>query len=512
MNTAALLSTKLRIPAARPAAVTRPRLTARLTEGLRLGRRLTLVSAPPGFGKTTLIREWAGALASSADAGAARGVAWLSVDEEDNDPVTFLRYVSATLEQAGMRAGPPSRPTASLTAPQELLIALINDLAAAGVEMLLVLDDYHTISEYAVHDLVAFLVAHLPAGCHVVIGAREDPPLPLARLRARDQLTEIRERDLRFSPEEAAVFFGETMRLSLSSAAIAALTARTEGWITGLQLAGLALRQPPWGQRSQHAADEFVAAFAGDDRYIVDYLMAEVLEREPAPIRDFLRQTSILDRLCAGLCDAVTSPLASVAPSPPDGMSKEISVQRRATSPLAPVAPSPLSSQERGEGVGGSEVRSQAILEHLERANLFVVALDNRREWYRYHILFAEALRLSLAREEQIELHRKAAGWFQTHGWGELAVRHVRLAAELSAAAGSARQPAALAQTLVEPLSEREIEVLRLIAAGLSNQEIADRLIIAPGTVKRHINNLYGKLQVGSRTQAIAAARDLQIL
>jgi ATP/maltotriose-dependent transcriptional regulator MalT len=157
-------------------------------------------------------------------------------------------------------------------------------------------------------------------------------------------------------------------------------------------------------------------------------------------------------------------------------------------------------------------VRSQAILEHLERANLFVVALDNRREWYRYHILFAEALRLSLAREEQIELHRKAAGWFQTHGWGELAVRHVRLAAELSAAAGSARQPAALAQTLVEPLSEREIEVLRLIAAGLSNQEIADRLIIAPGTVKRHINNLYGKLQVGSRTQAIAAARDLQIL
>jgi ATP/maltotriose-dependent transcriptional regulator MalT len=361
--------------------------------------------------------------------------------------------------------------------------------------------------------------------------------LPLARLRARDQLTEIRERDLRFSPEEAAVFFGETMRLSLSSAAIAALTARTEGWITGLQLAGLALRQPPWGQRSQHAADEFVAAFAGDDRYIVDYLMAEVLEREPAPIRDFLRQTSILDRLCAGLCDAVTSPLASVAPSPPDGMSKEISVQRRATSPLAPVAPSPpdgmskeisvqrratsplapvapspLSSQERGEGVGGSEVRSQAILEHLERANLFVVALDNRREWYRYHILFAEALRLSLAREEQIELHRKAAGWFQTHGWGELAVRHVRLAAELSAAAGSARQPAALAQTLVEPLSEREIEVLRLIAAGLSNQEIADRLIIAPGTVKRHINNLYGKLQVGSRTQAIAAARDLQIL
>ena len=512
MNTAALLSTKLRIPAARPAAVTRPRLTARLTEGLRLGRRLTLVSAPPGFGKTTLIREWAGALASSADAGAARCVAWLSVDEEDNDPVTFLRYVSATLEQAGMRTGPPSWPTASLTAPQELLIALINDLAAAGVEMLLVLDDYHTISEYAVHDLVAFLVAHLPAGCHVVIGAREDPPLPLARLRARDQLTEIRERDLRFSPEEAAVFFGETMRLSLSSAAIAALTARTEGWITGLQLAGLALRQPPWGQRSQHAADEFVAAFAGDDRYIVDYLMAEVLEREPAPIRDLLRQTSILNRLCAGLCDAVTSPLAPVAPSPPDGMSKEISVQRRATSPLAPVAPSPLSSQERGEGVGGSEVRSQAILEHLERANLFVVALDNRREWYRYHILFAEALRLSLAIEEQIELHRKAAGWFQTHGWGELAVRHVRLAAELSAAAGSARQPAALAQTLVEPLSEREIEVLRLIAAGLSNQEIADRLIIAPGTVKRHINNLYGKLQVGSRTQAIAAARDLQIL
>ena len=327
------------------------------------------------------------------------------------------------------------------------------------------MDDYHAIRNFAVHELVAFLLANQPPGFHLVIGTREDPPLPLARLRARDQITEIREHALRFNVEEGGAFFNRTMGLSLSPESVATLLSRTEGWITGLQLAGVALRQPAGGARLQSATDDFVAAFAGDDRYVVDYLMAEVLEREPAPVRDFLRRTSILERLSAPLCDDLT---------------------------------------------GRDD--SAAVLEHLEAANLFLLPLDNRREWFRYHVLFAEVLRLSLTAQEQIELHRRAAAWFETHGWPESAAHHGRLAAEASGRAGAGRRPTSAPQPLIEPLSERELEVLRLIAAGYSNQEIADRLIIAQGTVKRHINNIYGKLQVGSRTQAVAAARDLHIL
>ncbi len=443
-----LLSTKLHIPEARANLVTRSRLVARLAEGLRLGRRLTLVSAPPGFGKTTLIREWV----SSAQ----RRVAWLAVDEGDNDAARFLRYVIAALAQAAerdriARALLQSSPSAS---PQDLLIALINDLAGTGDDLSLVLDDYHLIREFAVHDLVAFLLANQPPGLHVVIGTREDPPLPLARMRARDQVTEIRERDLRFTSEEAAIFLNQTMGLGLSAQSIASLTSRTEGWITGLQLAGLALRQ------LAGPADEFVAAFAGDDRYIVDYLMAEVLDREPETLRSFLRQTSILDRLCAPLCDALT---------------------------------------------GRDD--SQAVLERLESANLFLVPLDNRREWYRYHVLFAEVLRLTLAAPERLTLHKKAATWYAAHGLDELAMRHTRLADEMPTT-----RRATAAQPLVEPLSERELEVLRLIAEGLSNAEIAERLVLAQGTVKRHINNIYGKLGVGSRTQALARSRELGLL
>ncbi len=452
-----LLLTKLHIPAARPSLVARPRLAARLSEGLRLGRRLTLVSAPPGFGKTSLIQEWI--------AGTGRRAAWVSLDEGDNDPGRFMRYVTAALSRADEHVGPLLPGAERSISPQELSIALINDLAVDGAGRLLVLDDYHTIRDFAVHDLVAFLLANQPSGFHVVIGTREDPPLPLARLRARDQVTEIREHALRFTPDEAGAFLNRTMGLGLAPEAIATLLSRTEGWITGLQLAGLALRQPAGGPRDRSATDDFVAAFAGDDRYIVDYLMAEVLERESAPVRDFLRRTSILERLSAASCDALT---------------------------------------------GRND--AQEVLEHLEAANLFLLPLDNRREWYRYHVLFAEVLRLTLPPQERLELHRRAAGWFESHGWAEFAAHHARAAAEISAASGAGRHPATAPQPLVEPLSERELEVLRLIAAGLSNQEIADRLIIATGTVKRHINNIYGKLQVGSRTQAVAAARDLHIL
>jgi LuxR family maltose regulon positive regulatory protein len=464
MTSDTLLSTKLLIPPARANMVARPRLIDRLGEGLRLGRRLTLVSAPPGFGKTSLIREWVAATQWR--------VAWLSIDEGDNDEARFLRYVSAALGQADERIGLPAQASSPPASPQELLIALINNLAHTTTEVLLVLDDYHLISEFAVHDLVAFLLSNQPLRFHLVIGTREDPPLPLARLRSRDQLTEIRERTLRFTPEEAAAFLSQTMNLGLSPASVASLTARTEGWITGLQLAGLALRQlaaqvgplAP-GQRLQSAADDFVAAFAGDDRYIVDYLMAEVLDHEPEHVRSFLRQTSILDRLSAPLCDALTG-----------------------------------------------QDDSQAMLEHLEGANLFLILLDNRREWFRYHVLFAEVLRLTLTAQESVELHKKAATWFAAHGLDELARHHTRMAAQTLATSAATRKGSMVDQPLIEPLSERELEVLRLIADGLSNAEIAAKLIIAHGTVKRHTNNIYGKLGVQSRTQAVARSRDLGLL
>ncbi len=456
MTVDTLLSTKLHIPGARANLVTRSRMVARLEEGLRLGHRLTLVCAPPGFGKTTLIREWAGVTE--------RRVAWLSVDESDNEPARFIRYVIAALAQAddGVgynavgRALLDSSPPAS---PQESLVGLINGLAGNGTNLSLVLDDYHLIREFAVHDLVVFLLAKQPPGLHVVIGTREDPPLPLALMRARGQVTEIRESALRFTAEEAAAFLNRTMSLGLSSASIASLHSRTEGWITGLQLAGLALRQ------LAGTDDEFVAAFAGDDRYIVDYLMAEVLDRAPEPTRSFLRQTSVLDRLSAPLCDALT---------------------------------------------GRDD--SQAILEHLESANLFLLPLDNRREWYRYHVLFAQVLRLTLAAQERVELYQKASAWFAAHELGELATLHARLAAETSATLSATTHRTKAAQPLIEPLSERELEVLHLIADGLSNAEIAARLVIAQGTVKRHINNIYGKLGVGSRTQAVARSRELGLL
>jgi LuxR family maltose regulon positive regulatory protein len=463
MTADTLLSTKLHIPPPRANMVTRAHLVARVAEGLRLGRRLTLVSAPPGFGKTALIQEWVAATP--------RRAAWLSIDEGDNDAARFVRYVSAALARVDERIGRAPPDASAAQAPQELLIALINDLAETGAELLLVLDDYHSISEFAVHELVAFLLANQPISFHVVIGTREDPPLPLARLRARDQVTEIRERALRFTPEEAAAFLNQTMDLGLSPPSIASLTARTEGWITGLQLAGLALRQlavqrgaSTSGQRFQ-SADDFVVAFAGDDRYVVDYLMAEVLDREPEAVRSFLQQTSILDRLSAPLCNALT---------------------------------------DRND--------SQAMLEHLEGANLFLVLLDNRREWYRYHVLFAEVLRLTLTIQERIELHKRAAQWFAAQGLDGPALQHTRLAAEMVPTSSATTQAATVDQPLIEPLSERELEVLRLIADGFSNAEIAQRLIIAHGTVKRHTNNIYGKLGVQSRTQAVARSRELGLL
>ena len=405
-----------------------------------MGRRLTLVSAPPGFGKTTLILQWLAQIE--------RPTAWLTLDEGDNDPVTFVRYLTATLRQS------PAQDSGNAEAA---LVALINILADEGAEQALVLDDYQAITNFAVHNLVTFLLSHQPPCLHVVVGTREDPPLPLARLRGHDQLSEVRERHLRFTAEETDAFLNDALALCVPTAIVEALAARTEGWITALQLAGVALQSAP-------SAEEFARSFAGNNRFIADYLMEEVLGRQSERVRQFLRQTAVLDRLNAPLCDAVA---------------------------------------------GGNA--AQALLEQLEAANLFLQPLDHHRGWWRYHALFAEMLRLTLTAQEMRELHLKATAWCNANQVPDLAVYHARRAAKLAPALPAQRH-ASRDEPLVEPLSDRELEVLRLIAQGLSNQAIGKQLYIAEGTVKRHVNNIYGKLQVASRTQALAVGRELRLL
>ena len=333
-----ILATKVYKPPARPKTVARLRLLEQLNAGLP--GKLTLISAAAGFGKTTLASEWAAACGLPA--------AWLSLDEGDSDPTRFLAYLIAALQTVAPSVGQGA--LAALQAPQPpppeaILTALLNDIAALPDRLILVLDDYHAVDAPAVDQALAFLLQNLPPQMHLVIATREDPSLPLARLRARGQLTELRAADLRFTPAEVAAFLNQQMGLKLSPEEVAALEARTEGWIAGLQLAALSMQG-----RTDTAA--FVQAFAGSHRFVLDYLVEEVLLRQPERVRTFLLQTSILDRLSGPLCDAVT-----------------------------------------GQEDGGS------TLEELERGNLFVVPLDDSRQWVRYHHLFAEVLQARLLRE-----------------------------------------------------------------------------------------------------------------
>ena len=379
-----ILATKLYIPPSRPKVVLRSRLIERLNEGLSAGRKLTLISAPAGFGKTTLVSEWV--------AGCERlepkvRVAWLSLDEGDNDPVRFLTYLVAALQtieanigkgMLGLLQSPQPPPT------EAILTALLNEITAIPDDFVLVLDDYHVLDAKPVDQALTFLLEHLPPQMHLVIATREDPHLPLARLRARGQLTELRAADLRFTPAEAAGFLNQVMALNLSAEDITALETRTEGWIAGLQLAALSMR-------GQQDVPGFIRAFAGDHRYIVDYLVAEVLQRQPEPLRSFLLQTAILDRLNGPLCDAVTTL------------------------------------------EGGS-----ARLEALVRGNFFVVPLDDQRHWYRYHHLFADVLRMHLMAEQPDQvsaLHRRASEWYEHNGSTDDAIRHALAAEDFERAA-----------------------------------------------------------------------------
>ncbi|HMO56437.1 MAG TPA: LuxR C-terminal-related transcriptional regulator [Roseiflexaceae bacterium] len=373
----AILTTKLFIPPPRPNAVLRTGLIARLNAGLH--HKLTLISAPAGFGKTSLVSAWI--------AGCGRPAAWLSLDAADNDPTRFLAYLVAALETIAPTLGADI--VALLESPQPasidgLLPLLLNQIAMMVQPAILVLDDYHMLEARPIDQALTFLVEHLPPQLHLVIATREDPALPLARLRARGQITELRAGDLRFSPTEAAGFLNEVMGLDLSAADIATLEDRTEGWIAGLQLAALSIQ----GRRD---VSEFLRDFAGDHRYILDYLVDEVLQRQPEELRSFLLQTAILDRLHGPLCAAVT-------------------------------------------GQPGSSAR----LEALHRGNFFLVPLDDTRQWYRYHHLFAEVLRAQL----QVELpdliatlHQRASLWYEQHGAVDEAIRHALAAGDFARAA-----------------------------------------------------------------------------
>ena len=384
--TSALLRTKLYMPSRRPELVARTRLVARLNESLT--RPLTLLSAPPGFGKTTLLREWLAQVQVRA--------VWLMLDVDDNDPVRFWSYFIAALQQIDPAIGTVS--LALLQSPrtialEPMLRALINEIDSRSEERLaeltadrideprtgfvLVLDDYHVIETPDIHQQLSFLLEHIPPHMHLVISSRSDPPLPLARLRARDQLIELHERDLRFRRAEAVKFLNEVMSLPLTSEQIAALETRTEGWIAGLQLAALSLR-------GHDDVSGFVRAFTGSHRFVFDYLTDEVFARQTESIQSFLLQTSILERLDAALCNAVTG-----------------------------------------------RADSQAILEELERNNLFLTALDDERRWYRYHHLFADVLRHRLTERSPdalIKLHVCASEWFEQQGLITEAVNHALLA------------------------------------------------------------------------------------
>ncbi len=376
---APILATKLYLPPPRPGIVPRPRLVERLNEGFSASRKLTLISAPAGFGKTTLASEW---LAVSQ-----RPVAWLSLDEGENDPTRFVTYLIAALQS--VKAGIGEGLQAVLQSPQpppieSILTALVNEIATIPDNFILVLDDYHVIDSKPVDQALAFLVEHQPPQMHLVIASREDPPLPLARLRARGQLTELRAADLRFTPAEAAEFLNRVMGLNLSAEDIAALETRTEGWIAGLQLAALSMQ-------GRSDAASFIQAFTGSHRFVLDYLVEEVLQRQPEGIHSFLLKTAILDRLNGSLCDAVTG-------------------------------------REDGKG----------MLETLERGNLFIIPLDDQRQWYRYHPLFAEVLQARLIDEQPdqvFSLHQRASEWYEHNGLAADAIRHALAAKDFERAA-----------------------------------------------------------------------------
>lgn len=382
-----ILATKLYIPLSRPRVVSRPHLIERLNEGLQRAPGLTLISAPAGFGKTTLVSEWI--------TNCKRPAVWLSLDEGDNDPARFLTYLIAALQRLAPNLGAQLLDvlqTPQPPPPDSILTNLLNEITAISKNFILILDDYHMIDSKVVDHALTFLIEHQPPQMHMVITTRQDPDLPLARLRARGQLTELRASDLRLTQAEAAEFLNQVMGLKLSKEDIAALETRTEGWIAGLQLAALSMQ-------GQLDSASFIQSFTGSHHFVMDYLVEEVLQRQPESVQTFLLNTSILDRLCGPLCDAV---------------------------------------------LGSPAGSGQENLEYLERSNLFIIPLDNERRWYRYHHLFADLLRQRLPQsiasttaevERRVrELHIRASQWYEENGLQLEAFQHAAAANDIERA------------------------------------------------------------------------------
>lgn len=418
-----LLVTKLAIPPVRSDLVARPRLTNQLQLGIQ--RPLTLIAAPAGFGKTTVLSTWLEQAPFSA--------AWVSLESGDDDLIRFWSYVFAAVERVHPGSGASALPLLQASDPQRLppietiLTVWINGLAALPhEEVVLILDDYHLITASSIHRSITYLVDHLPPPLHLVMATRADPPLPLARLRTRGHLTEIRAADLRFTALETTAFLTRTLGLHLSDEDIAALEARTEGWIAGLQLAGLSMQ-------GREDISAFLKAFTGSQRYIIDYLAEEVLARQPEPVQTFLLQTAILERLQGSLCEAVISE-------------------------------------------HGGETSGQAMLEQLEQANLFLMPLDDERLWYRYHQLFAEALRHRLQRKHPAlvpELHRRASAWYEQQGLTHDAVYHALAATDFA-------QAARLIERAFNALVRRgEIATLQRWAAALPGELVRSNIELA---------------------------------
>jgi LuxR family maltose regulon positive regulatory protein len=415
-----LLETKFYVPKPRPSLVARPRLSERLSRGAK--SKLTLISAPAGFGKTTLLAEW---LAAAPDH--RPFTAWLSLDQSDDQPASFWPHLIASLQTVAPGIG--AHALSLLQEPQPppnetVLTTLLNELNAVPNDVLLVLDDYHLIDVPDIQAGMSFVVEHLPPHVHVVIATRADPVLPMARLRGRGELTEIRAADLRFTPNEAAAYLNEVMGLDLAARDVAALEGRTEGWIAALQLAALSMQ-------GRDDIVGFIDGFAGDDRYIVDYLVEEVLQRQPEQVRSFLLATSILTRLSGPLCDSMT-----------------------------------------GKHDG------RATLEALERGNLFLVPLDDRRQWYRYHQLFADVLQAHLLDEQSDrvpDLHRRASDWYEQNGERSEAIRHALAAEDFERAAN-------LVELALPTLRQgREDATLRLWLQALPDEVIRVRPVLSVG-------------------------------
>ena len=379
-----LLITKLHIPPSRPNIVPRPRLIERLDEGPLLKRKLTLISAPAGFGKTTLLSEW---VSGTGEVTSPLPVAWVSLDKGDNDPTRFWAYFIAALQTMHADVGAAALAALQSRQPppiEALLTNLINEIAELPAPLTLVLDDFHVITAPQIHDALIFCLDNLPPQMHLILAGRTDPPWPLARRRARGEMAELRTNDLRFTSEEAATFLNKVMKLDLPPEDVATLEHRTEGWIVGLQMAALSIQ-------GQEDTSSFIQAFAGSHRFILDYLMEEVLDQQAPAIQDFLLKTSILERMSGPLCDSVTG-----------------------------------------------DQDSQAILTRLEQANLFLVPLDDERCWYRYHHLFTDLLRkrLQQTQPDQVPiLHRQASEWSEANGLIAEAVGYALAAGDADRAA-----------------------------------------------------------------------------